>query len=66
MEEMFIELGANVQPISVSELELIDTWLDQYRICIQCRSGLEAHQLGSVLGRHYLEGPGGNKFSITC
>ena len=34
MEEMFNMLGANVRPISVSELELIDTWLDQYRVCI--------------------------------
>ena len=57
IEEMLIRIGASVQPISVSELEQVDNNLDKYRICIQCRSGLDAHSLGSVLGRHYLEGP---------
>ena len=31
-----------------------------------CRSGLDAHSLGAILSHHYLEGPEGEVFVITC
>ena len=56
IERMFIHMGADLQPISASGLEQVESSLDKYRIRIQCRSGRDAHSLGAILSRHYLEG----------
>ena len=66
IEKMLTHMGADVQPISISELEQVEDNIDKYRIRIQCKTGYDALFLGATLSRHYLEGPEGEALAITC